>query len=124
MEQLRLYALLVQPHVLLGWTLLQLNPEAAHAFVGDAEMDAATTGSTTRAGPAPTAAAPRPARPCTASASTPTGFPSRPPPAPSPTRGRRWRAYTPAPVIKGSCDYPSWAYGMDYRQALPNARLI
>ena len=39
-RQLRLYALLVRPRVLLGYGLLQLNPRAAHAFVGDAEMDA------------------------------------------------------------------------------------
>ena len=37
-RQLRLYALLVRPRVLLGYGLLQLNPRAA--FVGDAEMDA------------------------------------------------------------------------------------
>ena len=39
-RQLRLYALLVRPRVLLGYGLPQLNPRAAHAFVGDAEMDA------------------------------------------------------------------------------------
>jgi proline iminopeptidase len=39
-QQLGLYRLLVRPRVLLGYTLLQVNPRAAHAFVGDAEMDA------------------------------------------------------------------------------------
>jgi len=31
---------------------------------------------------------------------------------------------TPALVIKGSCDYLSWASGVDYQQALPNAELV
>jgi proline iminopeptidase len=39
-QQLGLYALLLRPRVLLAYSLLQVNPEAAHAFVGDAEMDA------------------------------------------------------------------------------------
>jgi proline iminopeptidase len=39
-QRLRLYRLLLRPRVLLAWTLLQVNPEAAHACAGDAEMDA------------------------------------------------------------------------------------
>src|SRR5215218_8314472 len=39
-QQLGLYRLLARPRVLLGYALLQVNPRAAHAFVGDAEMDA------------------------------------------------------------------------------------
>jgi hypothetical protein len=39
-RQLRLYALLVRPRALLGYGLLQVSPRAAHAFAGDAEMDA------------------------------------------------------------------------------------
>jgi proline iminopeptidase len=31
---------LVRPRVLLGYSLLQVNSRAAHALVGDAEMDA------------------------------------------------------------------------------------
>jgi proline iminopeptidase len=34
------------------------------------------------------------------------------------------RLSTPALVIKGSCDYLSWATGADYRQALPHAELV
>ncbi len=37
---MRLYRLLAWPRVLVAWTLLQLDPRAAHAFAGDAEMDA------------------------------------------------------------------------------------
>jgi proline iminopeptidase len=40
-EQKRgVYALLLPPRPLLAYALLQVNPEAAHAFAGDAEMDA------------------------------------------------------------------------------------
>ena len=34
------------------------------------------------------------------------------------------RLATPALVIKGSCDYLSWATGVDYRHALANAKLV
>jgi YD repeat-containing protein len=39
-QQRRLYAALLQPRALLAYALLQVNPRAAHAFAGDAEMDA------------------------------------------------------------------------------------
>jgi proline iminopeptidase len=39
-EQLAVYDLLLEPRALLGYTLLQVNPQAAYAFAGDAEMDA------------------------------------------------------------------------------------
>src|SRR5690606_21465063 len=34
------YALILQPRPLIVYTLLQINPRAAHALAGDAEMDA------------------------------------------------------------------------------------
>jgi proline iminopeptidase len=39
-QQRRLYAALLQPRALLAYALLQVNPRAAHAFAGDAEVDA------------------------------------------------------------------------------------
>jgi proline iminopeptidase len=39
-EKLGVYALLLPPRPMLAYTLLQVNPEAAHAFAGDKEMDA------------------------------------------------------------------------------------
>ena len=46
---------------------------------------------------------------------------ARPWPDPRPALAR---LPTPALVIKGSCDYLSWASAIHYRQALPNAELV
>jgi proline iminopeptidase len=124
-QQLGLYRLLLQPRALLAWTLLQVNPVAAHAYAGDPEMDARTD-RVYNAG--------RAGAHCG-------DLPSGPPlhglgfyawyypgsagagPAPDP-RAALERLSTPALVIKGSCDYLSWASGTAYRRALPNARLV
>jgi proline iminopeptidase len=124
-QQLGLYRLLARPRVLLAWTLLQVNPQAAHAFAGDAEMDARNDRvyNAGRAGAHCRGASPGPALhglgfyayqfPQSAAAGPWTD------PRPQLARTR-----TPALVIKGSCDYLSWASGRAYRQALPNARLV
>jgi proline iminopeptidase len=39
-EMLGVYALLLPPRPMLAYALLQVNPEAAHAFASDAELDA------------------------------------------------------------------------------------
>ncbi|HEX5973650.1 MAG TPA: alpha/beta hydrolase, partial [Rubrobacteraceae bacterium] len=39
-EKVSVYALILPPRPMLAYALLQVNAEAAHAFVGDAEMDA------------------------------------------------------------------------------------
>src|SRR5215204_7534755 len=39
-EKISVYALLLPPRPMLAYALLQVNAEAAHAFAGDAEMDA------------------------------------------------------------------------------------
>lgn len=39
-EKLGVYALLLPPRPMLAYALLQVNPEAAHAFAGDKELDA------------------------------------------------------------------------------------
>jgi proline iminopeptidase len=124
-QQLGVYRLLLRPRVLLGYTLLQVNPGAAHAFVGDAEMDARND-RVYNAG--------RPAVHCRGAGPGPAlhglGFyayqypqsaAARPWPDPRPQLAHN---PTPALVIKGSCDYLSWASGVHYRQALPNAELV
>jgi proline iminopeptidase len=124
-QQLRLYALLLRPRTLLGWTLLQVNPLAAHAFVGDAEMDARNDRvyNAGRAGAHCHTAPPGPALHGLGfyAYQFPQSAAARPWADPRPQL-----AHNPAPalVIKGSCDYLSWSYGIDYRQALPNARLV
>jgi proline iminopeptidase len=39
-QKLDVYALLLPPRPMLAYTLLQVNPQAAHAFAEDAELDA------------------------------------------------------------------------------------
>jgi proline iminopeptidase len=125
MEQVRLYALLARPRVLLGWTLLQVNPRAAHAFAGDAEMDARNDRvyNAGRAGAHCHGADPGPALHGLGfySYQFPQSAAARPWADPRPALAR---LPTPALVIKGSCDYLSWAYGIHYQQALPNAELV
>jgi len=124
-QQLGLYRLLARPRVLLGYTLLQVNPRAAHAFVGDAEMDARNDRvyNHGRAGAHCRGASPGP--PLHGLGFYTTQFPqsaaARPWADPRPQLARQ---ATPALVIKGSCDYLSWALGVHYRQALPNAELV
>jgi proline iminopeptidase len=124
-QQLGLYRLLARPRVLLGYTLLQVNPRAAHAFVGDAEMDARNDRvyNHGRAGAHCRGASPGPALHGLGfyAYQFPQSAAARPWPDPRPALAR---LATPALVIKGSCDYLSWATGVDYRQALPNAELI
>lgn len=111
--------------VLLGWTLLQVNPWAAHAFVGDAEMDARNDRvyNAGRAGAHCHDLPPGPALHGLGfyAFQFPQSAAARPWADPRPQLAR---LTTPALVVKGSCDYLSWATGVDYRHALPNAQLV
>jgi proline iminopeptidase len=123
--QLRLYALLVRPRVLLGYTLLQVHPRAAHAFVGDAEMDARNDRvyNAGRAGTHCRDAGPGPELHGLGfyTYQFPQSAAARPWADPRPALAR---LATPALVIKGSCDYLSWSSGLAYRHALPRAELV
>jgi proline iminopeptidase len=123
--RLRLYALLVRPRVLLGYTLLQVNPRAAHAFVGDAEMDARNDRvyNAGRAGTHCRDAGPGPELYGLGfyTYQFPQSAAARPWADPRPALAR---LATPALVIKGSCDYLSWSSGLAYRHALPRAELV
>ena len=96
-QQLRLYALLARPRMLLTYALLQINPPAAHAFAGDAEMDARNDRvyNAGRAGTHCRGAGPGPALHGLGFYAY--QFPSRRPPAPSPTRVRPWPTWPPRP---------------------------
>jgi proline iminopeptidase len=124
-QQLGLYRLLARPRVLLAWTLLQVNPQAAHAFAGDAEMDARNDRvyNAGRAGAHCRGASPGPALHGLGfyAYQFPQSAAAGPWADPRPALARN---STPALVIKGSCDYLSWASGLAYRQALPDARLV
>lgn len=124
-EKLGVYSLLLQPRALLGYTLLQVNPDAAHAFVGDAEMDARFDRIYNRT---------RPALHCDSK-----------PPGPELHGLGFYAHYTrnaprspdhqdflpaldgariPTLIFKGRCDYLSWSSAQTYRSALPESHLI
>jgi proline iminopeptidase len=124
-EKISVYALLLPPRPMLAYALLQVNPEAAHAFASDAEMDARFDRIYNRT---------RPALHCRSKPPGPTlhglGFYAHyyPQSATSPAHenfllhlgGRD----IPTLVIKGRCDYLSWSSAQEYLRALPDARLL
>ncbi|MFI7106308.1 alpha/beta fold hydrolase [Nonomuraea sp. NPDC050227] len=107
------------PRMLAVYTLLRVEPAAAHAFAGDAELDARAAGS----------------------AVCPEGRPAGKPPLtqsdgsggyawlvdrPSPPGMREGLARVTAPVlvVKGACDGESWSAATDVRRAIPGAGLV
>jgi proline iminopeptidase len=126
-ERLRLYATVLRPRALLGYTLLQVNPKAAHAYYPDRLADARNDQVIQRS---------QPALHCPASASTDygpvrgTGFyamqspQSATAPPPHDPRPALTGLTTPTLIIKGSCDYLSWHSALDYRARLPHAHLV
>jgi hypothetical protein len=115
-QRLRLYALLARPRVLLAYGLLQVDPPAAHAFAGDAEMDARNDRvyNAGRAGAHCRGAGPGPALHGLGfyAFQFPQSAAARPFTDPRPALAH---LATPALVIKGSCDYLSWSSGLAYR---------
>lgn len=112
---------LLHPRSLAAATLLRVDPEAAHAFIGDAELDARFDEQQRVLAPAqhcPGAAVP----PVAAAAGGFTNLVHVPPP--SSVRQRMTGQPVPALVVKGSCDYLPWSAAVEYRKALPGARLV
>lgn len=119
----RVYRQALVPRALLAWTLVQVSPRAAHAYAGDAEMDARFR---------QISAAVAPGLFCHPVASTgaDVGFYANA----TMLRPSVWRRFdphqtlrhvrTPALVVKGSCDYLSWSSAVDYRNTLPDARMV
>jgi proline iminopeptidase len=124
-QKLALYRLLARPRMLLAWTLLQVNPQAAHAFARDPEMDARNDRvyNASRAGTHCPDLGPGPALHSLGfyAFQFPQSAAARPWADPRPALAH---LATPALIIKGSCDYLSWKSGTAYRQALPNAELV
>jgi proline iminopeptidase len=120
-ERLELYRLLLWPRALLAYGLAQLDPAAAHAVAGDAEMDARYDQLYARAAPALhcRGAAPGPALHGLG------GYASVVPRGAWPwLRPALAGLPTPALVVKGACDYLTWSSAVDYLHALPNAALV
>jgi proline iminopeptidase len=124
-EKLGVYSLLLPPRPMLAYTLLQVNSEAAHAFAGDAEMDARFDRVYNRT---------RPALHCHGEPPGPRlhglGFYAHyyPQSATSPPHAEFLSALArqdiPTLVIKGRCDYLSWSSAQKYLQDLPDTRLL
>ena len=124
-ERMRVYAAVMSPRPLLSYTLLQINPEAAHSLAGDGELDARLDVVYNLS---------RPSLHCRGGSAGPElhglGFYSHqyPQSAASPSvpdlRDQLAGRPTPALIVKGACDYLSWSSAQDYLRALPNAHLI
>jgi proline iminopeptidase len=124
-EKLGVYTLLLPPRPMLAYTLLQVNPEAAHAFAGDKEMDARFDRVYNRT---------RPALHCRGEPPGPRlhglGFYSHyyPQSATSSSHADFLPNLAgqdiPTLVIKGRCDYLSWSSAQEYLEAMPEARLL
>ncbi len=124
-EKLVVYALLLPPRPMLAYALLQVNPEAAHAFAPDTEMDARFDRVYN---------ATRPALHCESEPAGPElhglGFYANQYPQ-SATREPRPDFLsefagndTPTLIMKGRCDYLSWSSAAEYLEALPEAQLV
>jgi proline iminopeptidase len=114
----------LEPRAFLAWTLMQINPRAAHALAGDAEMDARFR---------TIVAATAPALYCHPPKRTTGGDPGffantmllRPVAWGRVDPHKALHVlHTPALVVKGQCDYLSWSSAVDYRDTLPDARLV
>ncbi|WP_160150476.1 alpha/beta fold hydrolase [Nonomuraea solani] len=124
------------PRTLALSTLLRVDPQAAHAFAGDHELDAHLTlirHQTSHPCPAPTAPAasksPAPSKaagPFDGSESQGdvvggyVGWAGRL--TPSSLRSDLAGVKAPVLVVKGACDEQSWSAAMAYRHALPTSR--
>ena len=122
---LRTYAKALHPRALLAYTLLQVNPAAARAYVDDPEADARNDAILTVTEPALHCRPAQSSGPVRGSGFYALQHPqsATAPPLPD-VRPQLDGLTTPTLVVKGSCDYLSWASAMDYRRALPDSRLL
>lgn len=124
-QRLSAYAAALAPRALLGYTLLQVNPAAAHAYLPDAEADARNDTILTAAEPGLHCAASHPRTRISGSGFYRLQYPqSATAPPPQDLRPQLAGLPTPTLVIKGGCDYLSWSSAIDYRRSLPSASLI
>jgi len=124
-QRLAVYALLLQPRALLGYVLLQVNPRAAYAFAGDAEMDARFDRVYNRMRPALHCAGKPPGPQLHGLGFYAHYYQQSPASPPHPDFLPALAGQTiPALVIKGRCDYLSWSSAVAYLEALPGAQLV
>lgn len=123
--RLRAYAAALAPRALLGYTLLQVNPAAAHAYLGDAEADDRNDTILTITEPALQCSPRQEVSPVHGSGFYALQYPqSATAPPQRDIRPSLTRLPTPTLIFKGSCDYMSWQSATSYRQALPHSELL
>ncbi|MEJ7650747.1 MAG: alpha/beta hydrolase [Nakamurella sp.] len=123
--RLRSYTAALAPRALLGYTLLQVNPAAAHAYLGDREADARNDVILTITEPALQCSPQQSTGPVRGSGFYAQQYPQSATAPPQPDiRPALTGLPTPTLIFKGSCDYLSWQSAIDYRQALPNSTLL
>ncbi len=119
------YAAALAPRALLGYALLQVNPAAAHAYLGDAEADARNDTILTITEPALHCSPQQNPGPVHGSGFYALQYPqSATAPPPRDIRPALIGLPTPTLIFKGSCDYLSWHSASTYRQALPHSELL
>ncbi|PMB02502.1 hypothetical protein CEN49_25460 [Fischerella thermalis CCMEE 5273] len=121
-EQINLFRLLLYPRVLFTYTLLQVNPQAAIAFAGDAEMDARFDKVYAQSESALHCADKGPGPHLTGLGFYAHQFPqsATAKQAPDP-REALAGSKTPILIVKGGCDYLSWPH---FLQSLENSMLV
>jgi proline iminopeptidase len=123
--RLRSYAAALAPRALLGYALLQVNPVAAHAYLGDDEADARNDAILTITEPGLGCSPEQDTGPVRGSGFYALQYPqSATAPPPPDIRPKLTALPTPTLIFKGSCDYLSWQSAMDYRRALPHTTLL
>ena len=124
-RSLRLYAAALRPRALMGYTLLQADPAAAHAYLGDDEADARNDHVLDLAEPALHCGPDQGTGPVRGSGFYAQQYPQSASAPPHPdVRPALERLPVPVLLLKGSCDYLSWSSVQDYRGTLPDTTLV
>lgn len=124
-DRLRTWLPALAPRALLGYTLLQVDPGTAHAYLPDTEADARNDTILSAAEPGLHCRPDQVRGPVHGSGFYALQYPQSATATP-PRDVRAVLAGVPVPVLvlKGSCDYLSWRAGTGYRDLLPHTTLV
>lgn len=121
----RSYLHALAPRALLGYTLLQVNPVAAHAFLPDPEADARNDTILSIAEPGLHCSPAQSRGPIRGSGFYALQYFQSATAAPQPDVRAKLSGLTiPTLIVKGSCDYLSWRSVLEYRRRLPASTLV